>query len=67
LQILAGIALEVRIGPARVRESDVPSACGDAKLAQELLGWTPVIPWTRTLQDVLDDWRARVLPAPGET
>jgi GDP-4-dehydro-6-deoxy-D-mannose reductase len=64
LQALAGTALEVQIDPARVRERDVASACGDATLAQELLGWTPVIPWTRTLQEVLDDWRARVRAAP---
>jgi GDP-4-dehydro-6-deoxy-D-mannose reductase len=66
LRALAGIALEVRVDPARVRESDVPSACGDATLAQKLLGWTPVILWTRTLQDVLDDWRGRVQAAPEE-
>jgi nucleoside-diphosphate-sugar epimerase len=67
LQALAGIALEARIDPARVRERDVPSACGDATLAQELLDWTPVIPWTRTLQEVLDDWRTRVRAAPEKT
>jgi GDP-4-dehydro-6-deoxy-D-mannose reductase len=59
--------LEARIDPARVRERDVPSACGDATLAQELLDWTPVIPWTRTLQEVLDDWRTRVRAAPEKT
>jgi nucleoside-diphosphate-sugar epimerase len=60
LRALAGIELEVRIDPARLRESDVPSACGDATLARDLLGWDPAVPWQLTLQDVLDDWRSRV-------
>jgi GDP-4-dehydro-6-deoxy-D-mannose reductase len=60
LQAVAGIALEVRADPARVRDSDVPMACGDSRRARELLGWTPVIPWAQTLRDVLDDWRVRI-------
>ena len=67
LQALAGIALEVRTDPSRVRESDLPMACGDATRAHELLGWVPAMPWTRTLQDVLDDWRVRVQAEAKET
>jgi GDP-4-dehydro-6-deoxy-D-mannose reductase len=67
MQQLAGVALEVRTDPSRVRDHDVPLACGDATLARELLGWNPTISWTRTLQDVLDDWRARVPLEPKET
>jgi GDP-4-dehydro-6-deoxy-D-mannose reductase len=60
LQILAGTTAEVQIDAARLRGHDVLSACGDSAQAQQLLGWTPVIPWEQTLRDVLDDWRARV-------
>jgi nucleoside-diphosphate-sugar epimerase len=60
LQTIAGTTAEVRIDPARVRKRDVTSACGDATLAREALGWTPVIPWEQTLIDVLDDWRNRI-------
>jgi GDP-4-dehydro-6-deoxy-D-mannose reductase len=60
LQALAGITAEVRIDPARVRRHEIPSACGDATLARETLGWTPNIPWEQTLRDVLGDWQARV-------
>jgi nucleoside-diphosphate-sugar epimerase len=67
LQNLAGVTLEVRVDPTRVRKSDVASACGDATLARETLGWAPAIPWQRTLQDVLDDWRGRVAAAPAES
>jgi GDP-4-dehydro-6-deoxy-D-mannose reductase len=66
LQSLAGVTLEVRVDPTRVRKSDVASACGDATLARDTLGWAPTIPWQRTLQDVLDDWRGRVAAGPRE-
>lgn len=67
LQALVGIELEVRTDPTRVRDGDVPTACGDATRARELLGWTPTTPWTRTLQDVLDDWRVRIRSEAKET
>jgi GDP-4-dehydro-6-deoxy-D-mannose reductase len=67
LQSLADVALEVCIDPTRVRKSDVASACGDATLARETLGWAPAIPWQRTLQDVLDDWRGHVGAAARES
>ncbi len=67
LQNLAGVSVETRIDPSRVRKSDVASACGDATLARATLGWAPTIPWQQTLQDVLDDWRGRVGAASRES
>ena len=61
LQAIAGVGVEVQVDPARVRESDVPLTCGDSTRARKLLGWAPAISWAQTLQDVLDDWRARIL------
>lgn len=66
LQAMAGVEIEVRIDQSRVRESDLHMACGDATRAREVLGWTPTIPWSVTLRDVLDDWRARVAGEAGE-
>jgi nucleoside-diphosphate-sugar epimerase len=60
LQALAGIAAEVQVENARRRATDVPIARVDATHARNALGWTPTIPWKRTLQDVLDDWRERL-------
>lgn len=57
LASLAGVAVEIRVDPARVRRNDIPLACGDATLARSLLRWSPAIPWMQTLQDVLDDCR----------
>jgi len=66
LQSLAGVAVDVRVDPMRVRKSDVASACGNATLAHATLGWAPAIPWEQTLRDVLDDWRGQVGAASGE-
>lgn len=60
LLALAGIVAEVRADAARVRPTDIPAATGDSGRARAALGWAPVIPWERTLRDVLEDWRAQV-------
>ncbi len=58
----AGVRAEAQTDAARLRPSDIPVAAGDAALARRLLGWAPAIPWTRTIADVLADWRSRVQP-----
>lgn len=65
LQALAGLALEVRTDPSRVRTTDLPMTCGDATRAREMLGWSPATPWSQTLRDVLNDWRDRVITESG--
>jgi nucleoside-diphosphate-sugar epimerase len=60
LKDLAGVTAETRIEAARIRNTDVPWAVGDASRAGALLGWTAATPWRRTLSDVLDDWRRRI-------
>jgi len=60
LLALSEIAVRVRSSSDLLRSVDIPLACGNAKLANSLLDWQPVIPWQQTLQDVLNDWRARV-------
>lgn len=60
LATLAGVDITIKVDPSRVRATDIRLAYGDATRAGELLGWTPSIPWSQTLQDVLGDWRERV-------
>jgi GDP-4-dehydro-6-deoxy-D-mannose reductase len=60
LAALAGVELGIKTDASRMRSADIRRACGDASRAHELLGWTPTIPWTQTLRDVLNDWRGRV-------
>jgi GDP-4-dehydro-6-deoxy-D-mannose reductase len=59
LAALAGVTVDIRVDPARVRRNEIPMACGDASLARNVLGWQPEIPWTQTLRDVLDDCRTQ--------
>ena len=57
---LAGVQAEVTTAAARLRPSDIPTACGDAGAARSVLGWSPVIAWEDTLRAVLADWTMRV-------
>jgi GDP-4-dehydro-6-deoxy-D-mannose reductase len=64
----AGVRVEVRVDPARLRPSDVPELVGDPGRIQAEVGWTPEIPLRRTVADLLQYWRERVAqtePAPG--
>ena len=46
--------------PDRFRPNDVPLLVGDPARLREELGWTPAIPLSRTLDDLLDFWRSVV-------
>ena len=61
LRALAGISAEARVDQTRKRASETPLAHGDATLARNLLGWAPSMPWSKTLEDVLNDWRERIV------
>jgi GDP-4-dehydro-6-deoxy-D-mannose reductase len=52
--------LELEPDPALSRPVDLPVLRGDPGRLQAATGWAPQIPLERTLQDVLDDLRARV-------
>lgn len=56
---LARVRIEVRQDPARLRPSDVPILRGSAARFHADTGWEPRIPFERTLDDLLEYWRAR--------
>ncbi|WP_037300756.1 GDP-mannose 4,6-dehydratase [Rubritepida flocculans] len=56
---------EVEVAAARLRPTDVARVAGDAGRARALLGWAPEIPWERTLDEALAEWRARVARGEG--
>jgi GDP-4-dehydro-6-deoxy-D-mannose reductase len=66
LMALAGVVADVHAEASRVRVNDVERTAADATCARSLLGWRPTIPWSQTLRDVLDDWRARVAASPED-
>ena len=52
--------IEVETDTDRLRPSEIGAASGDCAAARQLLGWTPTIPWTESLAEVLDEWRKSV-------
>ncbi len=60
LMARAGVEADIVADPARLRPTDIPLAAGDATAARRILGWSPVIDWSTTLDDVLADWRQRL-------
>jgi GDP-4-dehydro-6-deoxy-D-mannose reductase len=63
LMALGGVTAEIRAAAARTRANDVPRTIANPARAHALLGWRPAVPWSNTLADVLDDWRARTAAA----
>jgi GDP-4-dehydro-6-deoxy-D-mannose reductase len=57
LLTLTKTKIEVRQDPKRLRPSDVPVLLGDPSKFQRQTGWKPVIPFERTLADMLEFWR----------
>ena len=56
----ASVDVPVRQDPARARPGDNPLLLGDPSKITKDLGWSPEIPFSRTLSDLLDYWRATV-------
>jgi GDP-4-dehydro-6-deoxy-D-mannose reductase len=55
----ARVPIAVRIDPARYRPSDQPIVVGDPARIRDEIGWTPVVPIDRTLDDLMAYWRRR--------
>jgi len=49
--------IEVKKDPALIRPTDVPLLVGDYTKFKKRTGWEPEIPFSKTLQDILDYWR----------
>lgn len=52
------VPIQVVVDPLRVRPIDVPVVVGSADKLQRAIGWTAEIPLDRTLDDLLEWWRA---------
>jgi GDP-4-dehydro-6-deoxy-D-mannose reductase len=62
---LAGVEVEVRQDPGRIRPADIPVLVGDNARLRAATGWEPRIALDQTLRDLLEDWRARTGAAAG--
>lgn len=47
----------IETNPDRLRPSDVPILLGDSQKFRRQTGWTPTIPFEKTLEDLLNYWR----------
>jgi GDP-4-dehydro-6-deoxy-D-mannose reductase len=59
-EAVSGIAVEVDTDPARLRSNEVPQILGDATKIRKETGWSPQIPFKKTIRDLLDYWRERI-------
>jgi GDP-4-dehydro-6-deoxy-D-mannose reductase len=57
---ISGVSAEVREDPAMRRPYDAPVIYGDSTAFRDLTGWEPSITIEKTLEDILDYWRARI-------
>jgi GDP-4-dehydro-6-deoxy-D-mannose reductase len=60
LIMIAGVAVEVRDDPERMRKSDVPTSYGDPGKLRADTGWEPQISLDAALRDVYEDAHLRV-------
>lgn len=52
------VTVHIETDPALLRPSDTPVLLGDAGRLRAATGWEPLIPFERTLDDLLNYWRA---------
>lgn len=60
LLTLSKVQIEIQQDPARMRPSDVEILLGDYSKFNAKTGWKPEIPFHKTMEDLLNYWRARV-------
>ncbi|MFC5401650.1 GDP-mannose 4,6-dehydratase [Cohnella soli] len=53
------VKIEVKTDPARLRPSDVEILLGDYRKFNEATGWAPEIPFEKTMEDLIEYWRAQ--------
>ena len=62
---LAGITVEIKVDPGRLRPVDTPELRGDAAKLRSATGWEPAYAIEDTLRALLDYWEEKT-PASGE-
>lgn len=60
LLTMSTVPIRIEQDPSRMRPSDVPVLLGDSTKFRRRTGWEPLIPFEKTLADLLEYWRARV-------
>lgn len=53
--------IETRSDPTKFRISDTPISYGDSSLLKKDTGWEPRVPFEKTVLDIMDSWRLRIM------
>ncbi len=59
---MSDAVVDVEFDPSRLRPSEIEELAGDASRFRAATGWSPQIPFERTLADTLGYWRAALRP-----
>jgi GDP-4-dehydro-6-deoxy-D-mannose reductase len=59
-QKLSREKFEVKTDPTRIRKIDIPVLLGNGNKFSNLTGWQPKIKFGKTLEDLLNYWRAKI-------
>jgi GDP-4-dehydro-6-deoxy-D-mannose reductase len=62
LIVLSGVQIKIKQDSRRFRPLDAPVVVGDSTKFRRATGWQPRIPFDKTLQDLLEYWRANLEP-----
>jgi GDP-4-dehydro-6-deoxy-D-mannose reductase len=57
---LAKVDFEVKTVTTKVRKDDIKTLIGDGKKFAACTGWKPKIPFKKTIEDLLNFWRAKI-------
>ena len=51
---------DLRVNPKKIRKFDIPVLLGDGSKFSKLTGWSPKVKIEKTIEDLLNYWRAKV-------
>lgn len=57
---LTRVKFDIKIDPSRLRKTDIPVLIGNGEKFSRLTGWTPKINLEKTIEDILNYWRAKI-------
>ena len=56
-----GTSVKIKVDPARLRSNEPPQVVGDYAKLRTATGWNPEITLERTLKDLLNYWRTKIM------
>ncbi|MDH4211198.1 MAG: GDP-mannose 4,6-dehydratase [candidate division WOR-3 bacterium] len=51
---------KLKVNPTKIRKNDIPILLGDGAKFSRLTGWSPKVKIEKTIEDILNYWRAKV-------